>query len=153
MKSILAFKTAFTPMLPGSSCGDNSICYLDKCVSITELDSSILNPEYELDILDLNKHCTSGGDPNELKSSNHDPHQTVQCINWENDFLCETSRTCPQNDDSSVGGLYIKHLCCEKCSPKSSSILSAFNYARINEESSKILLSFMLFFCFVSNLK
>jgi len=120
-------------MLPGSSCGENSVCYLDKCVSINELDSSLLNPEYEMDILDLSKHCSSNGDPQEFKSSNHDPHQTIQCINWENDFLCESSRTCPKSDDSTVGGLYMKHLCCEKCSSKFASILSIFNHARKKE--------------------
>ncbi len=133
-------------MLPGSSCGDNSMCYLDKCVPITELDSSILNPEYEMNVLDLRKHCSSGGDSNVLKSSNHDPHQAIQCINWENDFLCEATRACPRDGDSNAGDLYIKHLCCEKCSSKSTSTLIAFNHVRTHNESSKILLSFLLFF-------
>ena len=133
-------------MLPGSFCDENSICYFDKCVPITELDSSILNPEYEMDVRDLRQHCSSGGDPNVLKSSNRDPHQPIECINWENDFLCEATQACPKHDGSTTSDLYIKHLCCEKCSSKSTSIINAFNHVRTNNESSKILLSFILFF-------
>jgi hypothetical protein len=123
-------------MLPGSECGLNSICYLDQCVSINDLDPSVLNIEYETEILDLSTHCTSGHGPSDLTASNHDPRNEVKCINWETDFLCEQSQKCPKSDDSSVRGLYTRHICCEKCAPKSHSVIAAFSRARINGRSS-----------------
>jgi hypothetical protein len=117
-------------MLPGSDCGDNSICYLDQCISRNNID---LNIEYDINIRDLTEHCSSGGNLNTLKSSNHDPHDAVQCTNLENDFLCEQSQSCPKSNDLSISGLYIRHICCEKCSLEIHSIQSAFNQAkRIN---------------------
>ena len=77
-------------MLPGSECGINSICYLDQCVSINDVD---LNIEYVNDILDLTTYCTSGHDPNKLSVSNHDVHHDIECIDWENDFLCQSSQS------------------------------------------------------------
>jgi len=136
-------------MLPGSECGDNSICYLDQCISMNNLDSSLLNIEYDTEILDLTTHCSSGGDSNVLKTSNHDRHHDIQCINWENDFLCEQSRSCPKSDDSSVTGLYIKHICCEKCSSKFTSDLSAFNQARRKAKCSIIISISWIFFVLI----
>jgi hypothetical protein len=146
-KLILENKFAFSPMLPGSDCGDNSICHLDQCVSMNDLDSSVLTTEFDSEILDLTKHCTSGGDSNALKVSNHDSHHAIQCLDWENDFLCEQSRSCPTSDDSSFLGLYTKHICCKKCSSKAvRSVISAFNQARRNENCSIIIFIFLVFY-------
>jgi hypothetical protein len=142
----LEYKLSFSPMLPGSNCGNNSICYLDQCISMNNLDLSLLNIEYDTEILDLTTYCSSNGDSNVLKDSNHDPHHAIECINWENDFLCEKSRLCPKSDDSSIFGLYIKHVCCEKCSSKSNLDISAFNQARRKAKCSIIISICLIFF-------
>ncbi len=129
-------------MLPGSECGRNSICYRDQCVSMSDLDSSLFNIEYNTETLDLTTHCSLGSTPNELTSSNHDPHTEPVCINWENDFLCEQSQACPKNSDSSTLGLYIRHVCCGKCSSKPYLVVALFNRARRNQTCS-ILISFV----------
>ncbi|CAF2818352.1 unnamed protein product [Rotaria sp. Silwood2] len=112
------YKYAYSPMLPGSECGENLICYLDKCVSKNDIDPSLFNSDFDTEILYLNTHCSSGNNPKELAAHNHDLHHGIECIDWENDFLCEPSQRCPKVDDSSTLDLYIKHVCCAKCSPK-----------------------------------
>ncbi|CAF3675070.1 unnamed protein product [Adineta steineri] len=122
-----------SPMLPGSQCDINSVCYEDQCVSLDNLDSSLTNIEYDNKILDLTTHCTSNNNPEDLKASNHDPHTDIKCINWENDYLCHPSEACPQTDDSSTRGLYIRHVCCAKCSSTPHTISTILNRARINQ--------------------
>ena len=129
-------------MLPGSECDVNSVCYRDQCVSMNNLDPSLINTEYETETLDLTAHCSSGNNPNELKASNGDPHAGIECVNWENDFLCGQSQECPKAHDSSTMGLYIKHVCCGKCSSKSHAIFALFNRGRINQRGS-ILIPFI----------
>ena len=138
-------------MLPGSSCGENSVCHMDKCVPKNELDSSISTPQYETNTLDLTNYCKAVGTPSELTESNKDPRQAVQCVNWEDDFLCQPSATCPADDDESFTGLYVRHVCCAKCSKKPGSISTMFGNARRNSNDTKgiflviILLSFAFF--------
>ncbi|CAF1505143.1 unnamed protein product [Rotaria magnacalcarata] len=129
-------KYAFSPMLPGSECGENSICYLDKCVSNSDLDSSVLIKDYDIEILNLHTHCTSGHKPEDLTASNHDPHNRIQCIDWENDFLCQKSQKCPKDDASSTVDLYRKHICCATCSKDINSVVDTFNRARLNQTRS-----------------
>jgi hypothetical protein len=127
-------------MLPGSECGVNSICYLDQCVLINEVD---LNIEYDANTLDLTTHCTSGHDANELSASNHDLHHEIECVDWENDFLC--AQSCPKPDDSSTTGLYIRHVCCGKCSPKSHPVVQLFSHGRLKSNCSILPLIIFIF--------
>ena len=136
-------------MLPGSECGDKSICYLDQCVSENDLDSSLLNSEFDDEILDLTTHCSSGQSANELAASNQDPHYAIECINWENDFLCKRSQACPTEDDSSTQGLYIKHVCCGKCSTNFESIKTIFSRAKLNQSWSIFIITVISFLFFV----
>ncbi|CAF4548753.1 unnamed protein product [Rotaria socialis] len=129
-------KYAFSPMLPGSECGENSICYLDKCVSNSDLDSSLLIKDYDIETLNLHAHCTSGHKPEDLTASNHDPHHRIQCIDWENDFLCQKSQKCPTDGASSTVDLYRKHICCATCSKDINSVVDTFNRARLNQTRS-----------------
>lgn len=138
-------------MLPGSDCGDDSVCHVDKCVPKSELDSSILTPQYVDDYLDLTKHCKAAGTPNELKASNKDPREEIKCVDWENDFLCEPSATCPDHKDEGYFGLHIRHACCAKCSKKPSIAVAAFsNHARQNSKNTVSIfpLIFLFFFLF-----
>ncbi|CAF4544880.1 unnamed protein product [Rotaria sp. Silwood1] len=134
------YKYAYSPMLPGSECGENSICYLDKCVSKNDINPSLFNNDFDTEILYLNTHCSSSNNPKELSASNYDSRHNIECIDWENDFLCEPSQSCPKPDDSSTLDLYIKHVCCAKCSSKVNSIITLFNQARVYRTSPMFVL-------------
>lgn len=135
-------------MLPGSECGEKSICHLDKCVLKSDIESH-LKTEYITETLDLTKHCTSDGDVNVLKDSNTDRRESIQCIDWEDDVLCESSQSCPDSNDNSVLGLYIKHVCCKKCSSSlPTAAFAAFNQSRKNRICS-IIISISLFFSYI----
>jgi len=41
----IVVKFEFTPMLPGSTCGPDSICYRDQCVSKSTLDPAVLKEQ------------------------------------------------------------------------------------------------------------
>ncbi|CAF0814562.1 unnamed protein product [Rotaria sordida] len=143
------YKSAYSPMLPGSECGENSICYRDKCVSKNNIDPLLFNNDFDTEILYLNTHCSSSNNPKELVASNHDIHHNIECIDWENDFLCEPSQICPKIDDSTTLDLYIKHVCCAKCSPKGNSIVALFNKTRINRIDSMFILMILISLCFL----
>jgi len=42
---LIVVKFEFTPMLPGSTCGPDSICYRDQCVSKSTLDPAVLKEQ------------------------------------------------------------------------------------------------------------
>lgn len=147
---ILEYRSAFSPMLPGSDCDANSICHVDQCVSKNSIDPTLLKKEYDTEILDLTKHCTAGGDVNVLKATNQDSQHAIQCTNWEEDHLCEQSRACPEPDDESVGGLYIRHVCCKKCSPTPTEVTSLFSQGSKKQTCSIIIISISLISLFFS---
>lgn len=119
-------------MLPGSQCDNESICYHDRCVATKDLDSSAFAIAYETDILDLAAHCSVSKDREALQASNTDPHAKTECINWEDDFLCESSRKCPAAADRSIIALYINHVCCAKCVSNPLRSLSMFSRVATN---------------------
>ena len=136
-------------MLPGSSCGKGFVCHMDKCVLKDELDSSIVASQEVTEYLDLSKHCKAGNPPSELKASNKDPRQDVQCIDWENDLICRPSVPCPADNAEDAGALYERHMCCAKCSKNPTQVLAAFNHARENSKNTISIFSFIvLFFSF-----
>ncbi|CAF0793537.1 unnamed protein product [Adineta ricciae] len=145
------YMISYSPMLPASVCGADSICHRDRCVPTKQLDPSLEQIEYETDILDLSKHCSVGNDQNALKASNTDPSTPVECINWENDVLCHESQQCPAKDDLSTGALYINHVCCQKCTSEFKQILGAFSHAELTRKysCSVLFLSLMSFLCLI----
>lgn len=137
-------------MLPGSTCGENMVCHKDKCVQKSEVDSLISNVEYETNTLDLTNFCKAPGTPSELTASNKDPKTAVQCVNWEDDFMCKPSSECPAGDDEEFVGLYVRHICCAKCSNDPGAVSAMFGDARRNSIHTRdivfvIILSFFFF--------
>ena len=142
---------SYSPLLPASDCGTDSICHRDQCVSTKHLNPSSEQIEYETDILDLSKLCNVGNIQNALKASNTDPRAPVECINWEDDVLCHESQQCPKKDDSSAGALYINHVCCQKCTTEFNQMSRAFNHAKFRRKysCSVLFLSLMPFLCLI----
>ena len=61
-------------------------------------------------------------------------------------FYVNHPNPCPKVDDSSTSGLYIRHVCCNKCSSKSYSVVAAFNHGRMNQRHSIIIIFIVIFF-------
>jgi hypothetical protein len=133
-----------TPMLPGSDCGYNEICYRDQCVTIDASQSYVFNGDTEANGLDLTAYCSSDRDRPILSTNQRDTQMRKVCVNWEDDFLCHPSRSCPNEDDTSIGALYIKHMCCRKCSPNADEVSQIFSRTRSIEIRTIRLLVTML---------
>lgn len=135
-------------MLPGSKCGEESICYRDQCVLKSSLGPEVFETQIVNEYQNLKGYCEGSRDIDNLKSSNKDPHPPDECVNWESDFLCAASETCPTSNKEDTIALYTRHVCCEKCSSKRA-VAKAFK-GRARSVHTNISIIFMnIFICLI----
>ena len=136
-------------MLPGSSCGDDSICFSDECVPKSKIDPMFLKQTHDEETLDLSDYCSSGKGPIALSESNQDLKMPLQCIDWENDVLCKDEIPCPSEEQEDHQALYMNHVCCKKCSPTRDQVATIIHGDASFQTSSILLIIISMPFSFI----